>query len=477
MDISFWSADKMFALRLYLSNMFYRNSLKFLLLTLVLSALGCPKSPTKPAEPQTIPLREIPAQRLNYRFEADVPAPTDEGKKPVQNQERNEAVQLDFDNNRPQELLDRTIASPNNQRVIAVYRKIEDEISEFRLDVYSTDGKLIRKITHEEMAVHFPDTILWSPDSSNVAFVAMVRGMTKDLEEKDGVKKANATPTPEPEIVGDENSDVNTNSEVNSDKGTTKADTTEPPKEVITFRTEQIYISNADGGDVKPLTQNEGLIYFYFVWSPDGNALASLATTITEWRIREARLKNAGQIFVPQGRPRLVEKNGRERLLDDYATNVHPVWSPDSAKLAVAFNKQVRIYDAMVERPTQAAIPLNNDLLLASKAYEEDQKAKGNDILANTNTEDNSNSETKENDNTAENTDVGQSTTALPDAKSLVTFNPIINLEWNQETLLYLQTGWVKNFNDETENASSYLRWHRLVLSPQAIKIENTPGS
>lgn len=222
------------------------------------------------------------------------------------------------------------------------------------------------------------------------------------------------------------------------------------------------------------MTQSEGLIYFYFVWSPDSSTLVSLATTFTEWRILYARSKNAGQVFVPYGRPRLIEKNGRERLLDDYATTVHPVWSPDSAKVAVAYNKQVRIYDSIGEQPTQAAIPLNNDLLIASKAYEEQQKAEGNDLLANTNLEANTNGVTKSNDgNSNANEDVEQSKTTLPDAKSLVTFNPIINLEWNQETLLYIQTGWVKTFNDSSENVSSYLRWHRLVLSPQAINVDN----
>ncbi len=456
--------------------MFYRNFVKFLLPALALTALGCPNSGAKKNEPVEVPLREISAQRLNYRFEADVPEPGRDGKIPVQNDDRNEAVQADFDNNRAMEILHRTITSPNGQKVLAVYRKIEDLVNEFRLDVYSTDGKLIRNITHEEMAVHFPDTIRWSPDSNNIAFIAMVRGQEKDLEEGEAGKKADATPTPTPDSEASA-TDENANTEnANSNSETMPNDNLEPPKQVITFRTEQIYICDANGGDVTPLTQNEGLIYFYFVWSPDNSAIASLATTITEWRIREARLKNAGQIFIPQGRPRMVEKNGRERLLDDYATTVHPVWSPDSTKIAVAFNKQVRIYDAIGEQLTQAAIPLNNDLLLASRDYEEKQKAEGNEILDETNTNTNANGDAK---NTDENTnaEAEESKTTLPDAKTLVTFNPITNLEWNQETLLYLQTGFTRNFLDTTENTSSYLRWHRLVLSPQAFKIENTPAN
>ena len=116
----------------------------------------------------------------------------------------------------------------------------------------------------------------------------------------------------------------------------------EASKDVITFRTEQIYICNTDGGDVKPLTKVEGLMYFYFVWAPDGGALAALAAIHTEWQFFETRAKENGQVFIPRGRPRLIEKSGRERRLDDLPTPVHPVWSPDSAKVAVAFDKQIR---------------------------------------------------------------------------------------------------------------------------------------
>jgi hypothetical protein len=52
--------------------------------------------------------------------------------------------------------------------------------------MYSSEGVLMRKITADAMAAHFPDTIVWSPDSSTVAFVATTRTMTNSL----------ATPTP-----------------------------------------------------------------------------------------------------------------------------------------------------------------------------------------------------------------------------------------------------------------------------------------
>ena len=74
--------------------------------------------------------------------------------------------------------------------------------------------------------------------------------------------------------------------------------------------------------------------------------------------------------------PFVIEKNGRERRLDDGLTAVQPVWSPDSAKVACAFEHQVRVYDSRGDTPTQAAIPMRNNLLISSQAYDREQQAK-----------------------------------------------------------------------------------------------------
>ena len=92
------------------------------------------------------------------------------------------------------------------------------------------------------------------------------------------------------------------------------------------FTTEQIYIANRDGYDLKPLTSREGLIYFYFSWAPDNHALVALACKENEWSAREKEFKQ------PAGRPRLLELDGKERLLDDQLTEALPVWSPDAAQ-------------------------------------------------------------------------------------------------------------------------------------------------
>ncbi len=114
----------------------------------------------------------------------------------------------------------------------------------------------------------------------------------------------------------------------------------------------------------------------------------------------------------------------------------------------------MRIYDAIGDAPTQAAIPLRNQLLISSKAFDENLQRQ---------------LEGAENRNAPANT--GQETATLPDENSLVSFNPIINLEWTADELLYLQTGYIKQMKNETDSARSYLRWHRLIFSPQASLI------
>ena len=418
---------------------------------------GCQRPETGPGASLS-PLGQVPAVRLNYRYEADVPPPTEPAK--AQTEERNAAVQSDFDQNRPDEILDKTIASPDGKRTVAVYHRLNDLPSEFRLDMYSADGKPVRKMTSDLMAAHFPDTIRWSPDSTNVAFVAMVRGVQTEPESE-------GQQPPEPPSLSNSNSNVN-NSNVDPEANAADdvnanvnagAPAGEPtpvaPTGILAFRTEQIYLANADGEGVRPVTQNEGLIYFYYTWAPDSSALAALASTQREWQYLQFRAESNGEIFVPVGRPRVVEKNGRERRLDDALTAVHPVWSPDSAKVAAAYDTQARIYDAGGTAPTQAAIPLKNQLLISSQAYDREQQQK----LEAANTGVDANQAT---------VNTNQTASTLPDEKSLVSYNPIVSLAWTGDDLLYLQTAFIKRMKKEADSVMSFPRWHRLVLTPQA---------
>src|SRR5258706_7755377 len=170
----------------------------------VLLLAGCERNIFKTAPVTPPPMSAVPAVRLNFRYEPDVPAPASEAAKAAP-QERDPAVQADFDASRPLELLERTIPSPDKKHILAVYRNIADVIAEYRLDMYSPDGKLLKKLTSDTMAVHFPDTIVWSPDSNSLAFVAMIRAVAANPP------TAAATPPAVPNPVGNSNSvDENT---------------------------------------------------------------------------------------------------------------------------------------------------------------------------------------------------------------------------------------------------------------------------
>jgi hypothetical protein len=459
--------------------MFRRNLKVFPVIGLLLLTISCNRAVFDKETVAPTSLKGIPALKMNFRFETDVPAPPETN---TQNtaEEKNAAVQADFDQNRSQEALEKTLTSPDKQRILAIYRKLGDTSAEYRLDMYSPDGKLLRKITPNGMAVHFPDTIIWSPDGTSVAFVAMTRNAT-------GAVTPEGAPTP-PSVETNTNTNVNINTAANTDANAnldtnvnTAPQTTptvaDAPSNVLTLRTEQIYICNADGGDLKLLTQNEGLIYFYFIWSPDSSALVALAATWKEWQYGQYQADLRGEIYMPSGRPRLIEKTGRIRLLDDNTTTVQPVWSPDSAKIALAYDKEVRIYDAIGDAPTQAAIPLRNPLLMSSKTYddklqkEEQETSANSDANTNVNSNTSANANTNSNANASPTPNVPQDVNTLPDENSLVSFNPIVQLEWTEDKMLYLQTGYIKELKDAAQSSRSYLRWHRLVLSPQAVKV------
>lgn len=416
----------------------------------IMAACGGPVAKDGPA---ASPISGLPAVRLNYRYEADVPAP----QLPVNTaEEKNAAVQADFDQNRPQEFLDRTITSPDKKHVLAVYRAAADRTAEYRLDAYTPDGKLERKISSDSMAVHFPDAISWAPNSTKAAFVAMTRSAAPTPTPSPGASPgpaksthADPTPTVSPEATPEPTP---------SPEGQPAAGATpEAPKGILTFGTEQIYICDADGTGVKPITQTEGLIYFYYDWAPDSSMVAALAVTAREWEYFDGLAAMKGESWTPVGRLRVVETNGRERRLDDNLTAVRPVFSPDSTKVATAFDTQIRIYDTVGTTPTQAAIPLRNQLLLSSQAFDREQQLKlqGQDTNTNANV------------NAAPTPTPDLSTTTLPDPKTLVSFNPVVQVEWPQPELIYFRTAFVKRMQNDADSVTSFARWHRLILSGQ----------
>lgn len=354
-------------------------------------------------------LRDVPSQRLAYQFNPDVILPDE-----IKNKEADsniEAIQLDFDSRRKDDALVRTVRSPDGHRALVLYNAGDEPSQAFRIDLYSADGNFLRNLIPPDLSCVFPEAVAWSPDGNSITFIA----------------HKNIKPTPSPTPV-----DASPLEPLDAAPLPTVAPAFAP---VQAFNTEQIYICNRDGYDLQPLSSREGLIYFYSSWAPDSHAIVALACRESEWDAREREFK------LPNGRPRLISVDGTERLLDDAMTEAVPVWSPDSSKVATAFETDVKIYDAATTKPTQALIRLREPLIAASRRHEEK------------NSEQNTNGSS-------------QNSNASAPAAIPASFNPIIRLEWATPENLYFQTAYVRLIPNDP--ITTFQRWHQLVLSAQA---------
>ena len=395
-----------------------------LLITLI-AAAGC-KSVVERQDVRPRILRDVPARNLAFRLAPDVSPPSNLNLEDLT--DKNANIANEFAAKRQDDALLRTIASPDGTRILALYGTENDPPSAFRIDLYSSDGQFLRNLIPPELACVFPETVAWSPDGRFINFVAHRR------------VTPSSTPTPPPEELPEP-----------APSGSPLPSPSVSPlfAPVTTFYTEQIYICNRDGYDLKPLTNREGLIYFYFSWAPDAHALVALACKEDEWTARERQYK------LPAGRPRLIMPDGTERLLDDGLTDALPVWSPDASKIATAFETDIAIYDAGGNTPTQGRIPLSLQLIAASVAYEEKSGAKKPNADAKPGS-----------------SPTPESSSTTPPLASTVppSFNPIVRLDWSSPETLFFKTAYVRVMPSETIN--TFQRWHLLNLSAQAAVLK-----
>jgi len=408
---------------LLLCNRKTTSSLTLTILTAFALVVSCKSVIERQSDVRPRILRDVPAQNLAYRLDTDVSLPADV--KLDDTADKFAAVQNDFNTpKRQDDALLRTVVSPDGRRVLALYGTSDEPSSAFRIDLYSSDGQFLRNIIPPSISCVFPETVTWSPDGSYINFIAHKRDVPSPSPTPiEDTPEPTGSPVPSPSI----------------------APAFAP---VASFNTEQIYICNRDGYELKPLTSREGLIYFYFVWAPDGHAMAALACKEDEWNERERQFK------MPAGRPRLLELDGTERLLDDGLTDALPVWSPDASKVATAFDSDVAIYDAANKKPTQARVPLGNQLIQASVVYEQRTAVKKVEPAKNANS---------------------KSPTPTPAAttdqsSTPVSFNPIVRLEWPSPERLYFKTAYVRLMPSEAIN--TFQRWHLLNLSAQAAVLK-----
>src|SRR5687767_2360806 len=391
----------------------------FTILVTLIFAAGC-KSVITRQDVRPRVLRDVPSQNLAYRLTPDTTAP------PVddlgESLDKLQAVANEFSTNRKDDALLETIASPDGRRVLAVYATADEPGSSFRIDLYNSEGQFLRNLIPPDISCVFSETVSWSPDGNFINFIARKRVMPSP------------TPTPPPDLLLDP--------EVAPLPAPSIAPSFAP---VESFSTEQIYICNRDGYDLKPLTAREGLIYFYFAWAPDGHAMVALACKEDEWSERERQAKT------PAGRPRLVMPDASERLLDDGLTSAVPVWSPDASKIATAFETDVAIYDANPNKPTQARINLRDLLIAASAVYDESVAKKPSPPAS------------------PEASPSASPSPSPTSSREPASFNPIIRLEWSSPERLYFQTAYVRLRPIE---AFTFPRWHLLNLSAQAAVLK-----
>jgi len=389
----------------------------FILITLVIAA-GC-KSVVTRQDVRPRVLRDVPSQNLAYRLSPDTDPPVNIDVEDLL--AKHELIANEFATNRQNDALLRTVKSPDGSRVLAVYGSGDDPGASFRVDLFNANGQFLRNLVPPDISCFFPETVRWSPDGNYINFIARKRVMPSP------------TPTPPPTVLPD------------PEPSLLPAPSVAPLfAPVESFTTEQIYIADRDGNDLKPLTKREGLIYFYFAWAPDAHALVALACKEEEWNDRERQSKT------PAGRPRLIMPDGTERLLDDGLTEALPVWSPDASKVATAFQTDIAIYDAATPKPTQARVGLRDQLINASVAYDQTAAKKS----------------------AAASPSPSSSATPSPSptaSREPASFNPIIRLEWPSPERLYFQTAYVRLRPIE---AFTFPRWHLLNLSAQAAVLK-----
>ena len=378
-------------------------------------------------------LRDVPAERLSFRFEPDAKEDAlperlrrDEAEEPMP------GVKSAFESQRTADALIRTVPDPAGMRALALYGTgdTSGSNSDFRIDLYSAEGAFVRNILPHDLTGVFPAEVAWSPDSQMFAF--------------SGIRNPSATPTPTPEPALPPG--PSTVAPVAPDVPESLPTPVAPViPSVQTFKTEQVYVANRDGFELRPVTSREGLIYFKLAWSPDGRRLSALACKEDEYsaRMTEGRL--------PAGRPRLITLEGQERLLDDRLTEVAPVWSPDGSKVATAFEYEVAIYDASPEHPTGGGISLQEPLRAASAEYDARVFKKGGPQS-----------------NTQPPSPQQQNAEQPAGAEVLISLNPFVRLEWETPETIYAETAYVRFYRNDPLPSFKYTRWHVLHLSPQA---------
>jgi hypothetical protein len=402
-------------------------------------------------------LRDVPSERLSFRFEPDVSEESlPESLRQDETEEPLAAIKQAFETQRTNDALIRTVLDPTRQRALALYGTGETSGSstDFRIDLYSAEGQFLRNVLPADLTGVFPAEVAWSPDGQRILFI--------------GIRNPTLSASPTPVETAPAPPDLK--EQPLPDVSPLPTPTIAPIiPSVQTFKTEQVYTGDRDGFNLRPLTSREGLIYFQLAWSPDGQQLAALACKEDEWNARR------DQGLLPAGRPRLITLDGQERLLDDRLTDVQPVWSPDASKVATAFEYDVAVYDAAGSQPTGGGLPLREPLRAASVEYDARVFKKG-EPGAQANAKSGAKSNAPKQGAQSDASQATPNSNASTGEQVLISLNPFVRLEWTEPETIYAQTAFVHFYRNELLPTFKYTRWHRIHIYPQAaVLTRNAP--
>ena len=268
-------------------------------------------------------LRDVPAVRLAFRFEADVAAENlPEQLKGDGAPEKNEAVARDFETRRPEEELLRTVTSPDGQRALALYATSETSGLDFRMDLYSSEGVFLRNIMPPNMVGAFYEEVAWSADGQHFAFL--------------GFRNPAASATPDPGRETTAPPQLPRPASPATRRLATAAPTPltpVPPRRPTTAR--------------PPPSPPSARRHLSIATHPPPRATASsldgLVADAQSSPLRLPRPMDARRAGAKRRAARRLFTSTEGALLDDSLADAAPAWSPDGAKVATDLERQWRI--------------------------------------------------------------------------------------------------------------------------------------
>jgi hypothetical protein len=130
--------------------------------------------------------------------------------------------------------------------------------------------------------------------------------------------------------------------------------------------------------------------------------------------------------------------------------------------VATAADTDVAIFDVVSAKPTAALLPLRAPLLASSADYDAKHLQHATTVNAGA-----------RKDQTGTPTPQSPApSSATQSSATPLSFNPVIRLEWLTPEMLFVETGYVRIFQSESEPTRRYLRWHILHLSPQSVVMQ-----